>query len=1017
MAWPLRSETLPVAQHFVVDFWRSDRGLPENTVTGLAQTPDGYLWVSTLDGLARFDGLQFKTFNAGNTPALGSGRIRFLFTGQGGALWICTQEGAVIKFQDGRFTPLLLPESKDIRPATIQVAEDMSGALWLSSEDGRVRHLANGRWTEISTNWMPTNGTGFQVRADQKGRLWAISDCGLYKVADGLLVPALRGKPGEYIVLCPDRFGGWWISTGGKVRLWREGRWLANAPSLPDAKPPLELRSSLEDRRGRLWLGTWGQGLFGCGTNGTTLTFTKQDGLGGDFVRVLFEDNEGNLWVGLQGGGLSRLRRPLFVTYGLAPGLRWERITSVTEDVNGELWVGTEGYGLNWLQGDVILPNISNAANSPSFITTALADRQGQIWLGTRAGSLFRWKDGQATRISGITTSNSLTHTLYEDSDGTIWVGSRNTDRVGRIQNGTVSYIKLPKSVGLVDVRAIDKDASGTLWIGTDGNGLFRWKEGQFTRLTRENGLGSDFIWAIHHDPDGTLWIGTYGGGLTRWKNGRAVTCTTRQGLVDDVICCIADDGMGQFWISSHQGIFRVSRWSLNHFADGLSSTVQCVAYGKSDGLPTLECKGGYQPVGCRTHDGRLWFPTIAGLVAIDPAGVTPSMSIPPVYIEEILVDGKAKVLQPRIALVKVIGRTSRLREFQPPQSSLEAPAGSSRFEFHYTALDFGATERLRFRHKLEGVDAEWVETAGQREASYNDLRHGAYTFRVQACSRDGSWGQSSDAVTFTVLPFFWQTWWFLGLFMVSFGTTVAWTVGSAMQRRHQRHLNLVRQLHASERVRAQIARDIHDDLGSSLTEIGLLGALAARETTPPDEARQQAIRMMERTEDLTRKLDETVWAVNPKNDSLKHLASYLCNLTKEFLESTSIRCRLDVASDLPDLPLTAEVRHNLFLTAKEAVNNAVKHSGATELLLRMRATDGSFILEIEDNGRGFSADPSSEEGNGLHNMAARMQEIGGAFRLRTAPGKGTTICLRLSFSPEKNVGAKRRSAAELEQE
>jgi signal transduction histidine kinase len=410
-----------------------------------------------------------------------------------------------------------------------------------------------------------------------------------------------------------------------------------------------------------------------------------------------------------------------------------------------------------------------------------------------------------------------------------------------------------------------------------------------------------------------------------------------------------------------------------------------------------------------------LWFPTIAGLVVIDPANVSTSMAAPAVYVEEIVIDGKATELEPR---PRVEGKVSvpqsgrvlhgsgaiQMREFHPASSLLAVPAGSRRLEFHYTGLNFSAAERLRFRHKLEGVDAEWVETAGQREASYNDLRHGGYTFRVQACSREGMWGQSNDAVAFTVLPFFWQTWWFIGLFLVTFGGVVAWTVGLALRRRHQHHLHLVGQLHAAERARTQIARDIHDDLGSSLTEIGLLGALAARETTPPDEARQQAARMMVRAEELARKLDETVWAVNPKNDTLKHLASYLCNLTKEFLEPASIHCRLDVAADLPDLPLTAEVRHNLFLTAKEAVNNAVKHSGATELWLRMRVVGGAFILEIEDNGRGFAAETPREGGNGLRNMAGRMQEIGGEFHLRTAPAAGATVRLRFPLPGEKRA-------------
>jgi signal transduction histidine kinase/ligand-binding sensor domain-containing protein len=1002
LAASLRSETTSSTPQYLVDSWRSDRGLPENTVTGVAQTPDGYLWASTLDGMARFDGARFKVFNAGSTPALGSGRIRFLFTGREGALWVCTQEGGVIKFHNGQFTPLPLPEAEGIRPAVTQVAEEESGALWLSMEDGQVWHLADDIWTVVSTNWAPVSQTGYQVRADQQGRPWAISDSGLYRAEASRVVPVLQGKPGDYVVLCPALSGGWWIKTGSQVRLWREGQWLTTVQGPPGTNPPPDLRACMEDRSGRLWLGVWGLGLFSCDTHGSTLQFTRQSGLEDDFTRALFEDSESNLWVGLQGGGLCRLHTPLIACYGLAPGLSWEWISSVTEDNKGEIWVGTDGYGLNRLQGNVILPCLDQPANSPSHIMSAIADRQGEVWLGTRTGGLFRWKDGKLTRPVGFTSNNLLTRSLYEDSQGAIWVGWRNTDQLGKIQDGTLHYIALPKLAGLVDVRVMAEDSSGALWFGTDGNGLYRLKDGQFTLLTKADGLGSDFIWALHPEADGALWIGTYGGGLTRLKHGRAATCTTRQGLADDVICYMADDGKGRYWFSSHQGIFRVSKQELNSLADGIYTSVQCVAYGKADGLPTLECKGGYQPAGCRSRDGRLWFPTIGGLAVVNPAQVGASGVAPRVYIEEILVDGNATVLEPR----PMAGRSetqnaqwNRFRGFEPPPSSLAVPAGSRRLEFRYAGLNFSESGTLRFRHKLEGVDAEWVETDGPNAASYNNLTHGTYTFRAQACTRDGVWGRGGDAVTFTVLPFYWQTWWFMGVFLVTFGGIVAWTVGLAMRRRHRRHLNLVRQLHASERARTQIARDIHDDLGSSLTEIGLLGALAARETTPPAEARQQTARMMARAEELARKLDETVWAVNPKNDSLKHLATYLCHLAREFLEPTAIRCRLDVAADLPDTPLTAEVRHHLFLAAKEAINNAVKHSGASELWLRMRVGEGVFNLEIEDNGRGVPAEATGESGNGLRNMAARMEEIGGEYQLVTAPAGGTTVRLRLRLA------------------
>jgi ligand-binding sensor domain-containing protein/signal transduction histidine kinase len=1002
MGVPLLSETAH-AKRYRIDVWQGERGLPQNTITGIAQTSDGYLWITTLDGVARFDGVRFRMFKAGDTPALGSGRIRFLLTGRQGELWLATQEGGVIQLEDDRFTSLALPESRGVRSAVIQVAREDSGALWLSTEDGKVGRLADGQYSVISTNWKAADRTGFQVRADFRNRLWALSGSGLYQLAGEGLILALQGQPGEYVVHCASRSGGWWLSAGGQVRLWRDGQWIAQASSPGVAAE--SITCGIEDRSGHLWLGTAGNGLFRCDTNGAPMQFTKRDGLSSDSVRTLFEDGEGNLWVGTEDGGLDRLRLPLFTVYGLTQGLSSERITTVSEGREGEIWVGTDGYGLNRLQGETARLVTDETSAASWRVSAVLADRQGRVWAALRSGGVFRWQGGPFTPLANLTTAGYPTRSLFEDSHGAVWIGQRITRTLSRVQGDTVSTIELPQSMPLADVRTMAEDAAGNMWFGTDGTGLLRWKDGQFTRFTRENGLSSDFVWALRPEPDGTLWIGTYGGGLTRLKDGRAVTCTTRHGLVDDVICHIADDGRGQYWFSSNQGIFRVGKAELNQFADGRQTRIQCVAYGRSDGLPALEYEGGCQPAGCRTRDGRLWFPSIRGLVVVDPADVSTNTAAPPVHIERIIVDGKtteAGAWQHK-DVARMPARTGSLRSsHRSGQTGLEVGPGARRLEFHYTGLNFSAPETLRFRHKLEGVDAEWVETGGQREASYNQLAHGSYTFRVQACNREGVWNQAGDMLSFTVLPHFWQTGWFAGLFLVTFGGTVGSSVRYALRRRHQRQLKLVQQLHALERERTRIARDIHDDLGGSLTEIGYLGALAVRDSQSLAEAREQLGRIMDRTRELARRLDETVWVVNPKNDSLCHLATYVCHFAQEFLEPTGIRCRLDVAPDLPEVTLTTEVRHSVFLVIKEALNNSVKHSAATELKFRLAVSDGVMAIEISDNGRGFALEARQEAGNGLRNMAARMEEIGGQFQLRSLPAQGATVCLHLPLLPHE---------------
>jgi signal transduction histidine kinase/ligand-binding sensor domain-containing protein len=851
----------------------------------------------------------------------------------------------------------------------------------------------------VATNWSATKKATFEIHTDLQGRIWASNGQELYQLVKGQAV-AVLGDLGPCRVLSYNRAGGWWIATSNQIRLWREGKWEAtvNRPEVSTTS----IVCAIEDRNGHLWIGTSGWGLFRCDTDGTVLHFSRREGLGSESILSLFEDAYGNLWVGTEAGGLNRLRSRLFKVYGWAQGLSSDMVTTVSEAKDGVLWVGTDIHGLNRLQGNIAKRPDEKANRALNYVTSVLADHRGGIWLGTRSAGVFYAKEGGFSPVNGFGGPDSATHCLFEDSQGRIWLGLQYMTSLLCIRDQTVTALMLPKTMQPADVMTITEDASGTFWFGTDGRGLIRWHEGSFGQFTRETGLGSDLIMSLQPQEDGALWIGTFGGGLTRLKEGRMATCTTRQGLIDDVIAFIVDDGHGQYWFSSNQGIFRTSKKELNQFADGELALIQCVPYGTSDGLPTLECEGGGQPAGCRGHDGRLWFRTIRGLVVVDPTDVATNAVPPVVHIQELLVDGQPGRLAPEekssasAPRGESAGREADFALGNLDPSLVEIPAGHRRFEFRYTALDFLAPERLRFRHKLEGVDAEWVGTGGQREASYNRLPHGNYIFRVDACNREGVWSQSGAALAFTVLPYFWQTWWFTSLFLLTFGSAVAWGMGEVLRQRHRRHLKLVERLHLLERERVRVARDIHDDLGGSLTAIGLQGVLAARDAGSLAEAREQLLLITDRTRELGRRLEETVWAVNPKNDSPSHLATYLCHFAKESFKPTQIGCRLDVPADLPEVELTTEVRHNVFLAVKEAITNAVKHSRASEAGLRLKVSDSLMEIEVSDNGRGFVVDASREGGNGLRNMATRMEEIGGEFQVHSVPGEGTTVCLRL---------------------
>ena len=528
----------------------------------------------------------------------------------------------------------------------------------------------------------------------------------------------------------------------------------------------------------------------------------------------------------------------------------------------------------------------------------------------------------------------------------------------------------------------LPKTTNGAVWFGMAGNGLACLDQDQIRQFHRADGLPSDYIECLHFDEDGALWIGTFGGGLCRLKHGIFSVIDQPQGLPNSVIGDIEDDGRGFFWMSSHGGIIRANRSELNDCADGKNKVVNCLTYGINDGLPTIECSEGLQPAGCKTPDGRLWFPTSKGLVVVAPNEVRKINPLPPqMALEDFLVDGKP-----------VTNITSPLKI---------APGGSH-FEFHYTGLSFVAPEKVGFKYRIEGLENEWKDAGQNRMAEYSFLPPGDYTFHVIACNNDGIWNETGVSLTFTLLPHFWQTWWFRflgGLTMVAAASAVVWF---DTRRRMRRRLEKLEREQAIERERTRIAKDIHDDLGASLTRITMLSQSARGETLLPEPVAKNLDRIFGTARELTRAMDEIVWAVNPRHDTLDSLANYLTRFANDFLSVAEIRCRLDVPLQLPVLPVTAEVRHNLFLAFKEALNNVVKHAAAGEVRVELKQERQQITLLVADDGRGFTPggpqeSPSAEpgriaRGNGLVNMKRRLAEIGGVCEIQSGPGRGTMV-------------------------
>jgi signal transduction histidine kinase/ligand-binding sensor domain-containing protein len=983
VAW-VSATAAPAARDYFTHVWQTEDGLPQNAVTAILQTRNGYLWLGTYNGLARFDGVRFVVFTDTSTPGLQSSRVTSLFEDTDGDLWIGHETGGLTRFKDGEFAAM------EIRAAwksgkIIAMGMDAAREIWLVNEEGLLARLRDG--LVLTPRSGPAPGiVSFAI--ERQGHLWIVRDGQASRLLGEKLVPVDfdAGPAVSYVQgICASRRGGLWVASDGRLRKWQDNRWITDLGEAPWGLSGII--SLIETRDGSLATGTVDSGLYLVIPGTGALNFNRTNGLPQNWVRSLCEDREGNLWIGAGSGGLVALRAGKVATVNPPDQWQGRAVLSVCVARDGAMWIATEGAGIYRFHGDEWKRFAENEGLANLFVWSVSEDREGRIWAGTWGGGLYLLRGDRFERAPGLENFTVPVTAIFHAQQGTSWVGTG--DGLLLYETGRMTWFGSQQGLELPDVRAVAQAGDGTIWFGMSGGGLGQLKDGVTRQFRKRDGLSSDFVHALRLDEDGTLWIGTAGGGLNRLKDGRFATINTERGLPATVICHIEEDRLGYFWMSSHSGILRVSKEELNRCANGEIDSVSCLTYGKGDGMPTLECSGGLQPAGGRTQDGRLWFPTTKSLVSVNPAEVKRNQLPPPVVIEQMLVESQPVV---------VSGAAG---------TPLRVPAGRQQFEFQYTGLSFTVPEKVRFRHRLEGLETKWLDSDTKRVANYSYLSPGRYTFHVQACNNDGVWNEDGAALAFVVLPHFWQTWWCRVLAGLLFAAMVAGTV--LLTTRHRMRLKLERIEHqrAVERERARIAKDIHDDLGASLTRITMLSQSARGELDSAPEAAADVDRIYRTARELTRAMDEIVWAVNPQHDTLDSLATYLGRFAQDFLNAVHIRCRLDVPMQLPPWLLTAEVRHNLFLAFKEALNNAVRHADASEVRVSLTIESEGFALRIEDQGRGFAGEKAARAtdsgrlaaGNGLANMHQRLAEIGGRAEIHSTPGKGTTVTF---FVPHK---------------
>jgi signal transduction histidine kinase/ligand-binding sensor domain-containing protein len=975
------------AQQYRFDHWTTDNGLPQNTVRSVVKTRDGYLWFTTFDGLARFDGLNFRVFNKANSPGLSSNRLTRLQEAPDGALYIATEKDGLVLYRRGVFQAYTRAEGYPSRfNCDFQI--DPHGEMLIRTVDNGGFYLRDGKFAPAPAEYFSSESSSYRVRS---GAVWtAEREAVTRRSQDGALrrysLPADRETFVPFnTTLYEDRSGSLWAFRGG-AGLFRVQGDEVRRVALPGK---VAARPFGEDREGGVW---FVQNLQEPQVrllrfeNERFTVYGEADGVPQTGITALVPDDEGNVWLGTN-AGLFRMRRQLVTTFSEAQGLAAKEVYPLLQTGGGDILVGTI-RGLNVFRGG----KFTTLPLKPAPLVQALTeDRQGRWWIG-KSGGLLRYDQGRAQDFSELVDSkpgvpgaqNNVT-ALLADRRGHVWAGTLrglyefDGDRVA---NHYTTDNGLPGN----EVVALLESRDGALWIGAYG-GLARLKDGQLTVYTAAQGLAGNRVRALHEDPDGTLWIGAYDEGLSRLKDGQFTSYRESDGLFNNGVFAILPDKQGNFWMSCNKGIYRVRRQELDDFANGKIAKINSVAYSKADGMWNVECNGGRQPAGLVARDGHLWFPTQDGVAVIDPEAERFNPLAPPVVIETVTVD----------------------RQTQNAPPAVEVGAGQSNLEIAYAGLSFLRPEQVKFRYQLVGQDAAWVDAGTRRTAYYSYLPPGEYTFRVIAANAEGVWNLEGAQMQVRVLaPFYRQAWFWALCALALAGATIAFfrrRERRASERQAAQEAFARQLIEAQEEERKRIAAGLHDSLGQVLLIIknrAFLGQRAAGGAGEPPAkltaAEQQFGEISAAANDAIEQVSEIAYYLRPSQLERLGLAAAIEEMLNQVEDASGIQ--FDFAADELHGALPPKDEINFFRIVQESVNNVVKHSGATRAEVTVKRSGQTLELRVADNGQGFDAQRPARTGRasgfGLTGMAERTKILGGHYSIKSKPGEGTTVSVKI---------------------
>jgi signal transduction histidine kinase/ligand-binding sensor domain-containing protein len=982
------------AEAFIARTWTTSEGLPNNSVTAVLQTSDGYLWVGTQSGLVKFDGASFKPvglYGATNSAL----RITDMCEDWQNRIWIGTEQLGLFCYSNG--ITRRIGASGNITSPITALALGENDDLWVGTRKGL------GLWNGRFLRWFsPKDGLPEEsissICVARSGKVWITAHSGVYLYRDGQLAKyhfatESQGRSPEFLGVFEDQQRELWafgdtylikLGEGRRFNYFRNGQ-ISSA----------RIWSFHEGRDGRLWIGTSGKGLFQFTGEGFRPVAFRNGAVPGD-VRSIFQDRERNIWLGTDGGGLVQLRQEHLRILGEAEGLPDIHATGIAQTSSNQILISFLSEGAFVGDGEHFMPcSPPDLVNAQDFVHTLCVASNGDAWFGSAgSGLLCLHKNRVVTFDSSSALAGTAVSYLHASADGHVWAGTLS----GQIYQCGESDLNRAGSVDAA-VTAMLSTTSDQLYVGTAAGSVWRMrKEGFVPLLAKAQPLASS-ITSLCEDSEGRIWMASYSNGLHCLHNGIMSSWPAAQGLAGLRIYGLMADLESNLWLTTSRGLALAEKPDLDEAIRSGTFTEPRIL----EHLTISEAEGGGGPRALRAKDGSLWFILQGQVIHVDPHIWRPPKTIPAVFIESVRVND---VELKRIAVERGLTGSG-------DQPAVRLPAHVRGLDLQFTTACLTSPERTRFRYRLEGLDPDWIEgNPVERRAHYGVIPAGKYRFKVMAASSDGIWNKEGVAFSFVVPIPLWRQPWVLALAFLLLASLVAWVARYVSHRRLRLRLLTLEHSEEMSRERMRIAQDMHDEIGSKLARISYLSEVVKTQTKGFCQSTEVVDSLAKTARDLLHSLGRMVWAVNPRNDSLENLASYLNRYASEYFQNTPIACELAIPTSLPATPLSAEIRHNIFLTFEETLTNAMKHSGATRVKVDLTVEHGRLRITISDDGSGFDPAAKAESSNngagdngfGLQGLRRRMQSIGGGCEIKSCPGLGTQVTLSLEL-PQAYAG------------